>query len=207
MESVKLSKSLRKLMKKSTDKFVKDLYFNANRRKELRKSFVKAQDGFLKILREPLGSNLNADEIEGRYWAEVFLDQMSGMIDVIDNVVPKRLKKIELSNTSFNLFKKPDGKFTAIECKYDKGIPKKHYRACLLIPSGFPRRSGKTKARIVRGPYDLKGFELQDQGTFTQKFTSFVKVQQKFKGKKGTIKFELTQRGKTKDNKWLRIIG
>jgi len=206
MESVRLSKSLRKLMKKDTDKFVKELYFNPRRREELRASFVKARDGFLKILEEPLESNPSIDKAKGRYWADVYSDQMSRMIDVIDNVVPKKLKEIELSNTNFKLFKKPDSKFTAIECKYDKGIPKKHYRTCLLIPAGFPRKGLHTNAQMIRGKYDLKGFEQEDEGTFTQKLLSFVKVHQTFKGKKGTVKFELTQRGKIKDNNWLRLI-
>jgi hypothetical protein len=97
MENVRLSKSLRKLMKKSTDKFVKELYFNPRRREELRASFIKAQDGFLKILEEPLESNPSVDKAKGRYWADVYSDQMSRMIDVIDNVVPKKLKEIELA--------------------------------------------------------------------------------------------------------------
>jgi len=43
-EDVKMSKSLRKMMKKSNDKFVKDLYFNPKRRKELRKTFAEGRD-------------------------------------------------------------------------------------------------------------------------------------------------------------------
>lgn len=194
-------------MKKSSEKFVGDLYFKPKKRKELRESFVKAQEGFLKILEEPFESNPSVDQARAKYWADRYLDQMSEMIDVIDNVVPKKLKEFELVHTYFKLYKKPMKSFIVIECKYDKGIPKKHYRTCLLIPSGFPGKGVRTKVQMVRGKYDLKGFEQQDEGTFTQKLLSFVKVHQTFKGKKGTIKIELTQRGKTEDNNWLRILG
>lgn len=206
MEKVKMSKSLRKLAEKGSDKFVRDIYFRPKRRNELRESFVKAQDGFIKVLEEPLGSSPTVDQAKDRYWADVFSDQMSRMIDVIDNTVPRKLKEMELFHTYFKLFKKPTSKFIAIECRYDKGIPKKHYIICLLIPSGFPRKGVRTKVQMIRGVYDLKGFEQMDEGTFTQKFLSFVKVHQTFKGKKRTVKFELTQRGKIKDNNWLRLI-
>ena len=158
------------------------------------------------MLEEPQGSNPSVDVAKGRYWADVYSDQMSRMIDVIDNTVPRKLKEFELTNSRFKLFKKRNRNFLAIECKYDKGIPKKHYRTRLLIPSGLPGKGVRTKVQMIRGKYDLKGFEQQDEGTFTQKLTSFVKVHQTFIGKKGTVKFELTQRGKVKDNNWLRVI-
>lgn len=206
MEKVKFSKSFRKLAKKNTDKFVTDLYFNPKRREKLRESFVDGRDNFLKMLEEPTGSNPSIDKAKNKYWAEVFSDQMSKLIDVIDNTVPKKLKEIELTNSRFKLFKKHNRNFLVIECKYDKGIPKKHYRTCLLIPSGYPRKGVRTKVQMIRGKYDLKGFEQLDEGTFTQKLMSFVRVRQTFKGKKGIFKFELTQRGKIQDNNWLRVI-
>ena len=194
------------MAKKDRDNLVNDLYFNAKKRKDLRQSFNKSRDSFLKILEQPQKKNPTVSEAKDRYWADVFSDQMSGLIDVIDNVVPRKIKEIELTNAHFKLFKKSRGNFIVIECKYNKDIPKKHYRACLLIPFGFPRREKRTKVQIKRGAYDLKGFVLQDEGTFTQKFISFVQVRQTFNGKNVTIRLELTQRGKVKDNNWLRII-
>jgi len=205
-EDVKMSKSLRKTMKKSTDKFVRDLYFNPKKRNEFRKTFVEGRDSFLEILEQPMKPNPTVAEAQNRAWADTFADQMERMVDTIDNVVPKNLKSYELTDTHFKLFKKPNNKFLAIECRYKKGIPKKRYITCLLIPSGFPTKQQRTRVQMIRGLYDLKGFEVQDEGTFTQKFLSFVKVRQTFKGKKRTVKFELTQRGEIKDNNWLRII-
>lgn len=206
MEKSGLSKSLRKTMKKSTDKFVRDLYFNPKKRKDFRKTFVEGRDSFLKILEQPMKPNPTIAEAQNRAWADTFADQMERMVDTIDNVVPKNLKSYELSDTHFKLFRKPNSKFLAIECRYKKGIPKRSYRTCLLIPAGFPTKPKRTSVQMIRGKYDLKGFELQDEGTFSQKLVSFVKVHQTFKGKKVTIKFELTQRGKIKDDNWLRRI-
>lgn len=202
----KMSKSLQKMAKSGTDNFVNDLYFNPKKREKLRQSFDKSRDNFLKILEQPQKTNPTDSDTKDRYWAGVFSDQMSGLIDVIDNVVPRKIKEIELTNAHFKLFKKSSGNFIVIECKYDKDIPKKHYMAYLLIPFGFPRKGKRTKAQIKRGGYDLKNFALQDEGTFTQKFISFAKVRQTFKGKNGAIRLELTQRGKIKDNNWLRIL-
>lgn len=193
-------------MKKSTDKFVRDLYFNPKKRKEFRKTFVEGRDSFLEILERPMKSNPSVTEAQDRAWADTFADQMERMVDTIDNVVPRNLKSYELSDTHFKLFRKPNSKFLAIECRYKKGIPKKRYRTCLLIPAGFPVKPKRTSVQMIRDTYDLTGFELQDEGTFTQKFLSFVKVRQTFKGRKVTVKFELTQRGKTKDDNWLRMI-
>lgn len=201
-----MNKSLKEMAKKDTDNLVNDLYFNAKKRKDLRQSFSKSRDSFLKILEEPQKKNPTVSEAKDQYWADVFSDQMSGFIDVIDNVIPKKLKEIELTNAYFKLFKKGRGNFIAIECKYDKDIPKKHYKACLFIPFGFPKTGRRTKVQIKRGEYDLKSFVLQDEGTFTQNFISFVNVRQTFNGKNGTIRLELTQRGKVKDNNWLRIL-
>lgn len=201
-----MNKSFKKMAKRDTDNFVNDLYFNPKKREKLKQSFDKSRNSFLKVLEQSQKKNPTVAEAKERYWADVFSDQMSGLIDVIDNVIPRRLKEIELTNAHFKLFKKSSGNFIAIECKYDKDIPKKHYRACLLIPFGFPKKGKRTKAQIKRGAYDLKGFVLQDEGTFTQKFTGFAKVRQTFNGKNGTIRLELTQRGKVKDINWLRIL-
>lgn len=206
MEKLKFSKSFRKLEKRSTDKFVNDLYFKPKRREKLRESFVEGRDNFLKMLEKPVWRDSGIDKVKNRYWADVFSYQMSQLIDVIDNVVPRKLKEIELTNGRFKLFKKHNRNFLAIECKYDKGIPKKHHRTFLLIPSGLPGKGARTKIQFIRDAYDLKGFEQRDEGTFTQKLMSFVKAHQTFKGKKRTVKFELTQRGKVKDNNWLRLI-
>jgi len=121
-EDVKMSKSLRKMMKKSNDKFVKDLYFNPKRRKELRKTFAEGRDSFLEILAQPMKSNPTVAEAQNRAWADTFADQMERMVDTIDNVVPKNLKSYELSDTHFKLFKKPNNKFLAIECRYKKTL-------------------------------------------------------------------------------------
>jgi hypothetical protein len=99
----------------------------------------------------------------------------------------------------------------AIKYTYDKGIPKKHYIACLLIPSGLPKKGKLTSVQMIRGAYKLVGFDQIDEGTFTQKLISFSKVQQTFRGKNKRcnikrFKFELTTRGKIKDNNWLKII-
>lgn len=59
---------------------------------------------------------------------------------------------------------------------------------------------------MIRGEYKLKNFKQTDKGTFTQRLINFNKVLLTFKGKKNKIKFELTQRGKIKDNNWLKIV-
>lgn len=98
MKKVRLSKSLRKAMKKGTEKFVNELYFNPKRRKEIRRDFVKSRDGFLKILSQPTKANPTYAEAENRGWADVFADQTSRMVDVIDKTVPQKLKEFELVN-------------------------------------------------------------------------------------------------------------
>jgi hypothetical protein len=201
----KLSKSLQKLAKKASDKFSDDIYFNPKRRKELRESFVKAQDAFAGELEKPVRPSSSIQSAQNNYWAGEFMDQMTKLIDVIDNVVPKKLKEWELSNCKFQLFKKVDSNFLAIKCDYYKGVPKKHKKACHLIPSGLPRKGKTTKCQMIRGVYKLDGFEQIDEGIFTQKLLKFTKVEQTFKGKVRTIKFVLTQRGNIDDNYWLRI--
>ena len=58
---------------------------------------------------------------------------------------------------------------------------------------------------MIRGDYNLKDFKAIDKGVFTQKHINFSKIELTFKGKVKTIKFVLTQRGKTEDDNWLRI--
>ena len=204
-EKTKQNKALNRLGKKVSERFANNVYFNPKRRKELRELFVKSQKSFEEELEKPVGPSSSIQSAKNNYWAGEFGDSMTRLIDVIDNTVPQKLKEWELTNCSFKLFKKRNGNSLAIKCDYKKGIPKKHYKTCLLIPSGLPRKGKLTKAQMIRGLYKLKDFEQIDEGTFTQKFIKFTKVEQTFKGKAKTIKFVLTQRGEVKDDNWLQI--
>jgi hypothetical protein len=204
-KKIKPSKSLGKLSKKVSERFVNDLYFNPKRRKELRELFAKSQKSFEKELEKPLGPSSSIQSVKNNYWAGQFMDSMTGLVDVIDKTVPQKLKEWELTNCNFILFKKRNGNSLALQCDYYKGVPKKHYKTCLLIPAGLPKKGKRTKAQMLRGLYELKSYEQIDKGTFTQKFIKFTKVEQVFKGEIKTIKFVLTQRGKVKDDNWLQI--
>lgn len=206
MEKTKTPKWFRKLSRKFSEKFTNDVYFKPKRREYLREVAMEARDNFLKTLDKPLSTTTTYQQAQDRLWADKFADQMSRMVDLIDNVVPTNLKKWELVDTHFRLYKKQNGKFIVIRCNYKKGIPKKSYETHLLIPFGFPNKSKKTKVQMIRGAYKLNNFEQIDEGVFAQKYINFQKVVQTFRSKKKTIKFELSQRGKIIDNNWLRII-
>jgi hypothetical protein len=205
MKKQKLDKSIPTITKKWSNKFVNRLYFDPRYRMKLRETSVKARDSFLKILGRPLEANPDIQKAKERYWADIFSYQMSRMIDLIDNFVPKKLKEWELTDCRFDLYKKPESNYLVIVSYYKKGIPKKHYKTCLLIPSGFPKNGMRTKVKMIRGDYNLKGFELIDSGTFSQKFKNFKVASETYKGRKRTYKFELSQRGKIRDDNWLRL--
>lgn len=192
--------------KNFSDKFSNDIYFNPKERERLRNLVVKTQEDLLKSLEKPLPLNAPYQLARERYWADIFIDQMSKIIDLIDNVVPGNLKKWELFNANFKLFKKTGGKSLVIKCNYKKGIPQKSYEAYMLIPHGLPQKGKHRGVQIIRDNYELSGYEEIDSGKFKQKLIRFTKVSQTFKGKLKTIKIILTQRGKIKDNNWLTVV-
>lgn len=207
MNEVKRKRLLRKLIKEGKEKLLNDVYYHPKKREEFRKVFIEAQESFAKNLEIPERLDSNYQFAQDRAWQEVFLDQMTKWIDAIDNVIPKKLKEIELKNGKFKLFKKRNGKGIVFKCSFDKGVPKKHHTVYMLIPCGYPAKGKRTKIDYVRDKkYDLKGFELKDSGTFTQKEKSFTKAVQVFKGKKIKIKFEVNPRGKSRDMNWLKVI-
>lgn len=145
MRKVKFSKEIRESIKKSSERFTKNIYFNPRKREELRQSFVETRISLLKEFQKPLGSNPSMQLIRERVSVENFIDQMTRLIDIIDNVVPRKLKEFEVKNGVFKLFKDKSTKYTAIKSEYNKGIPKKHYRTCILIPFGFPKKVKEQK--------------------------------------------------------------
>jgi hypothetical protein len=207
MKPYKTSKSLQKIADKGTKKFVNDVYFNPKRREEIRKMAVKGQADFLEIIERPLGANPHYDDMFGKAWADTFLNHMTNIVDLVDNIVPKRLEEIKITNGKYKSYIESKGRELVFDVAYDKGIPKKHLHAHMIISSGPPVRGKRTKAKLIRVKFNPKGYTQVDSGLFFQNLKSFQKVEQIFKGKKKTLKFFLTQRGKIKDDYWLKVTG
>lgn len=206
MNTVRSKKPQRRLIGKIPPKYVNDVYFNPRKREEIRQTFVESRDSFNETVAELQKPNLSEDDEKARNWAKELASLAEEMINVIDNAVPRNLKKYQLTNSFFKLFKKQNSRYLVIKSNYDKGIPKRHYLTYLLIPYGLPKKGKRTKARMIRGNYDLKGFDQIDSGAFTQIMKSFVKVNLIYKGESGTLKVQLTQRGRIIDDCWLKVI-
>ena len=197
---------MREAFKKDSERFSNNIYFNPKKRAEFRKLFIKSRKNFIENLEELPFPTQSIEVSQQRIQTEGLIDQMTRMIDLVDNVVPRKLKEFELTNTSFKLYKKRGSKQIAIKCSYKKGIPKKSYKTTMLVPCGFPKKGKKTKAQMIRKDIKLNGYDQTDEGSFTQKLHSFSKAEQEHKGKNKTIKFILTQRGEIKDNNWLKLL-
>ena len=196
------TKKFKKLVEESNKKFLNDLYFNPKKRESFKKSANESVEVFLKAATEPIPLNSSLKDIELRPALDRLTDSLLNLVKAADNV-PNKLKEFELTNGKFKLFKK--GKYLVADSRFNKGFPKRRKRAYFTFPAGLPRGKRRTKSQIIRGSFNLTGYKLKDEGTFTQKLLSFQKARLVFKGKKKSFKVEITKRGEVVDDYWLTV--
>lgn len=177
-----------------------DIFFNKKRRVELKSTFLKGQKLILQtsdFLEKPL--------LEEEY-AKRMLETSALAFTVTGLETIKKAedfdKKTYLTNCKYGLYKK--GKSVVFKGTFLKPlIDNKAKTSFLYFPQGLPKNT-KKKAFIYKDKkkFELKGYKLEDSGTFKQKVIDFYKLSLDYKGEKTSFKFKLKLINEEKQSYW-----
>ncbi len=189
---------------KSGRKIRKDIFFNKKKRKELRKTFLIGQKAILQ------NSDFSVKPFSEEEYAERRLDAPALAFTVTGLETVKKAedsdKKTYLTNCKYGLYKK--GKSAVFKGTFLKPlIDNKAKTSFLYFPQGLPKNT-KKKGFIYKDKkrLELKGYKLEDSGTFKQKIIDFYKLSLDYKGKKTSFKFKLKLVNEEKQSYWVTIL-